>query len=194
MKVESKIIFGWPEMPPLPSVGQITLIRVTTSTFRPTARHELRAVLRQILAGWSGFLPEKLPLRETARGPVWAGQLIGHVLDISLAYANGESWIALLRGGFIGVDALLIQPVPEAEDVARLYLGRNAMVAIQQSYDPALAFAQAWTEFEAKLKCLKQEMNERSGSQEEKFPCFIQSWIFSGQRMVTVASRISTQF
>ena len=160
MKAAQKNIFHWPEMPTLPPPGQPVLIRVATSQSRQAARQELRKVLRQILAAWSNLAPEQLPLPETSRGPVWPGQLGGHTLDISLSYAEGEGWIGLLRDGLIGVDAMKIQHIPEAEDVARHYLGSDALAAIQQSTDPTLAFATAWTGLEARLKCLKQELNE----------------------------------
>lgn len=195
MKIEPKMIFDWPEMPPLPPPGQTTLIRAATSTSRPAARQELRAVLRQILAVWNGSLPEQLPLRETPRGPSWPGPLGGHGLDISLSYASDEGWIGLMRGGWVGVDVMSIQCVPEAEDVARHYLGRSALAAIQQASDPTLVFTLAWTELEARLKCLKQELNELPVNPAgETIPCTLQSWVLSNQRVVTVASSVSTHF
>jgi 4'-phosphopantetheinyl transferase len=188
-----KIIFDWPAIPPLPPLGQPTLIRVVVATFRPAARQKLRMVLRQVLAAWSGILPGQLPLQETARGPIWAGTLNGHSVDISLSYANGEGWIAFLRGGWIGVDAMPIQPVPEAEDVARHYLGRNALTFIQQSSDPALAFAQAWTEREARLKCLKLELFEWSEAQSRDLAaCTVQHRVFANRLVVTVACRFNS--
>jgi hypothetical protein len=53
-----------------------------------------------------------------------------------------------------------VQPIAEAEAVARHYLGLNALVSIRQSCQPAQAFALAWTELEARLKCLKLELTE----------------------------------
>ena len=82
---------------------------------------------------WSGLSPEQLPLRETTRGPVWPGQLGGHSLDISLSYSGDAGWIGLIRAGQIGVDAMPVQPFPEAAAVARNYLGHTAASAIQQS-------------------------------------------------------------
>ena len=151
-------------MPALPPPGEPVLIRVVTSSSRQQSRQELRIVLRQVLAAWSGFLPEQLVLNETASGPVWPGRLGGHGLDISLSYAEGEAWIGLIRDGAIGVDAMRIQIFPEAEIVARDYLGFEALKIIQASAAPALAFASAWTAFEARLKCLKQPLREQSAA------------------------------
>ena len=192
MNAAQKNIFHWPEMPPLPPPGQPVLIRVATSPSRQAARQELRKVLRQILTAWINLAPEQLPLRETSRGLVWPGQLGGRTLDISLSYTEGEGWIGLLRDGLIGVDAMKIQQVPEAEDVARHYLGDTVLAVIQQSLDPAMAFAVAWTEREARLKCLKQELSEWSVTQ--KFAatkCAVQNLVLPDQLIVTVATASS---
>lgn len=164
MNPASKLIFEWPEMPALPPPGEPVLIRVATPALRPMARQELRAALRRVLAAWSGFAPEQLPLRETPRGPRWQGSLAGQSLDISLSYCDGAGWIALIRGSAIGVDAMSVQPIAEAEAVASHYLGRDAVARIRQSRQPAQAFALAWTQLEARLKCLKLELTEWNAS------------------------------
>jgi 4'-phosphopantetheinyl transferase len=124
------------------------------------ARQEVRAVLRRFLATWSGSTEEAIALIETPRGPVWEGELAGHLLNISLSYTNLEAWIGLRRGGALGVDAMTMAVLPEMEAVARLYLGPAAWAAIQSAPEPARAFALAWTGLEARLKCLKQPLTE----------------------------------
>ncbi len=182
------LISCWPEMPVLPPPGQPVLVRVATGRSRPAARQKLRTVLRRTLAAWTNHSPGKLPLYETARGPVWLGQLGGHDLDINLSYAEGVGWIGLLRAGCIGVDAMQIQHIPEAEEVAHHFLGDVALATIQQSTDPAMAFAIAWTELEARLKCLKQELNEWPVTQSFATDrCAIQTMIIPDRLMVTVA-------
>jgi hypothetical protein len=95
----------------------------------------------------------------------------------------------LLRAGRIGVDAMKILHVPEAQDVARHYLGDAAVAAIQQSMDPALAFAAAWTELEARLKCLKQELNEWPVTRALATAiCAVQNLVLPDRMMVTVAT------
>jgi 4'-phosphopantetheinyl transferase len=192
MNAAQKNIFHWPEMPPLPPLEQAVLIRVATSPSRPIAREELRKVLRQILAAWSDLAPEQLPLRETSRGPVWRGRLGGHSLDISLSYADGEGWIGLIRGGQIGVDAMKIQPVAEAEAVARLYLGQTELQTIQQSANPTLAFAAAWTKLEARVKCLKLDLDEWSPTFATT-RCAAQSIVLPNHRIVAVATRVTAR-
>jgi 4'-phosphopantetheinyl transferase len=190
MKPVPTMIFHWPEMPARPPLRQPVLIRVATATARPAARRELRTVLRLVLARWSGLAPEQLPLRETPSGPVWSGLLGGLRLDISLSHAEGEGWIGLLRGGWMGVDVMRIQSIPEAQEVARHYLDPEALETIQHAADPALAFATAWTALEARLKCLKQPLREVSATgASDLAECAIQSLIQPDRLMLSVATR-----
>ena len=119
-------------------------------------------VLRQVLAAWTGISAEHLPLNETALGPVWLGQIAGHTLGISLSYGENEAWIALLRDGLVGVDVMPVRKFAEAEAVSLLYLGPDACARIRLCSDPVHAFALAWTELEARVKCLKGELTEWS--------------------------------
>lgn len=162
MKAANQKVFSWPEVPALPPSGQPVLLRVSTPPTRVAARRELRAALRRLLADWSSCSAEQLPLCETPRGPMWMGLLAGLGLDISLSYAEGEGWIGLIRAGSIGIDVMRVQPVPEVENLARLYLGPAAWNSIQNSSHPDLSFALAWTDLEAQLKLLKQPLREFS--------------------------------
>ncbi len=188
MNAPPPFIFRWPEMPALPQPGQPVLIRVDTAQLRKAARQELRSVLRQVLAAWSSLSPEQIPLYETASGPVWRGQIGGQSLNISLSYAEGAGCIGLILGGRIGVDIMRIQRIPEAEAVAREYLGPAAWVDIQRSPDPALAFAGTWTGWEARLKCFKREIAEWSLPQEAEWkPCSLESTVYPDRLIVTRA-------
>lgn len=137
---------------------------------RNRTRQEVRLVLRQILAAWSGLPPDRLPLIETPRGPVWEGKLAGHSLDISLSYSGHESWIGIRRAGAIGLDVMLLEYPAEIQPVARLYLGPTAWDDICNSTDPASAFILAWTAMEARLKCFKQPLTEWPGNQPAQLP------------------------
>jgi phosphopantetheinyl transferase len=188
--MKAALIFHWPEMPALPPPEQPVLIRVATTQSRSTARQELRVVLRATLAAWSNLLPEQLPLRETAAGPVWPGALAGQALDISFSYADGEGWIGLLRGGWIGLDVMPIQRIAEAEAVAQHFLEADELETIQQSAHPALAFATAWTTLEARLKCLKQPLRESSASAGGRLEkkCATENLLQPNHFVVTVAT------
>ena len=189
MKPLEQIIFRWPQRPPLPPPHQTVLIRVATPPSRPAERRELRAVLRQVLAEWSGLLPEQLPLRETSRGPLWPGELAGHPLGISFSYSGSEGWIGLFRGGKIGIDAVPMTPIPEAEAVARHYLGPVALAEIQNSKNPARTFAIAWSGLEAGLKCMRLELTEWDAIQDFRLQNqMVQSVHVDAGRVVAVAT------
>jgi 4'-phosphopantetheinyl transferase superfamily len=187
MNSPSKLIFEWPELPALPAIGRPILIRVVTSASRRVARQEIRTVLRRVLAVWSGLAPELLPLGESSRGPRWHGLVGGHSLDISLSYCEGEAWIGLIRGGAIGVDAMSIQPIAEAEAVARHYFDPETLAGIRQSCQPAQSFALSWTKLEARLKCLKLELTERNASRPGLFTNLACREAVLGGTAVTVA-------
>jgi hypothetical protein len=174
------ILASYPPAPALPPAGQTILLRVADKS-------QTRAVLRQVLAAWSGRPPEQLPLRETARGPRWIGSLADTSLDISLSYCGPEGWIGLLRGGSIGIDAMPVESFAEATEVARHYLGPAAHTAIQQSSDPARAFALAWTELEARLKCMKRDLVEWSPARAEATArCATRNLVLTGARVVAL--------
>jgi 4'-phosphopantetheinyl transferase len=165
---ERILICQWPKRPALPRPGRAVLVRIATPQPRENARHKLRAVLRQVLAAWSGRPPEDLPLTETPCGPIWQGEIGGEPLDINLSYGTDEGWAGLIRGGRIGVDVASVTQFAEADIVARDYLGASTAADIRRAANPALAFATAWTEREARLKCLKGSLVEWTAAQAER--------------------------
>ena len=62
------------------------------------------------------------------------------------------------------MDIMRLQPVPEAEAIAQTYFGPADRSALRQSADPIRDFALAWTQLEARCKCLKQGLTEWSES------------------------------
>jgi hypothetical protein len=149
----------WPEFPECPPTGVPVLVRMPLPTAsRAAARREARAALRAVLAAWTGHEPV---LEETPQGPLIRGEAI----DVSLSYGAGEAWIGLIRGGRIGVDVMAVEPFAELNDVALDYLGPAAAARIRQAADPARAFAAAWTEHEAQLKCAKRSLSEWTGAE-----------------------------
>lgn len=175
-------------MPALPEPGQVVLVHVAPAPTREAARQELRRALRGIVAVWSGLPMDRLPLQETSGGPRWTGELAGHTLDISLAYAGNEGWLGLFRGGRIGIDVMMPEAIPDAESVARLYLGSIVAAAVRRAAEPVRAFAEAWTELEARLKCLRRGLVEWSPSQAEVIStCSCQNVVFSSRLAVAVA-------
>jgi 4'-phosphopantetheinyl transferase len=185
----SNAISYWPECPEIPPPGRFVLICVRTGLPRAEARSQVRTVLRQILAAWSQLSPEQLPLKETPRGPVWQNRLLGDTLDVSLSYAASEAWIALSRGGLIGVDVMRLEPVPEAAAIAQNYFGPADRSALRQSTDPVRDFALAWTQLEARCKCLQQGLTEWSeASATQAQGCSTDSVIVEDRLALSVAT------
>jgi 4'-phosphopantetheinyl transferase len=187
------MVYVWPEQPTLPPRGQVVLVRVAVAEARDVARRELRAVLRRVLAAWTGLAPGQLPLEETPRGPVWRGLLEGLPLDISLSYSPDEAWIGFLRGGWIGIDVSSAAAFAEVEDVARHYLAPVVAAGIRATAHPARAFAVAWTERESRLKCLKQGLVEwTAGQAEREAECLCHRLRFSDRLVGAVSWRNQT--
>ena len=164
-------VFTRPQHPPLPPVGEAVLVGVPIHSTRTTARLQIRTATREILAGWSGVPPARIQLRETSCGPLLPGLIDGSAVAVSFSYAEDTAWIGLVRGRAIGVDALRVRSFAEMNSVAKLYLDPERHREIQASAAPALAFALAWTELEARLKCLRQGLSEwTSGRHPLSFP------------------------
>jgi 4'-phosphopantetheinyl transferase len=193
-------IWHWPKVSELPPSGRFVLICVRTSGRRAEARKEVRAVLRRILAQWSRLSPDEIPLRETPCGPVGQSELQEHLratskcqnsesLDFSLSYTEDEAWIAVRRGGVIGIDIMRLEPVPEAEAIAQTYFSPADRSALQQSTDPVRDFALAWTQLEARCKCLKQGLTEWSEASATHVPgCSAESVVIEDRLALSVAT------
>jgi 4'-phosphopantetheinyl transferase len=110
-------------------------------------------------------------------------------LDFSLSYEEGEAWIVLSRGGRIGVDVILLEPVPEAEAIAQTYFDPADRSALRESTDPVRDFALAWTQLEARCKCLKQGLTEWSESLAlDTKACTTESLIIQDKLALSVAT------
>ena len=110
-------------------------------------------------------------------------------LDFSLAYTEDEAWIAVRRGGFIGIDIMRLESVPEAEAIAQNYFSPADRSALQQSTDPVRNFALAWTQLEARCKCLKQGLTEWSESLAiDTKACTTESLIIQDKLALSVAT------
>ena len=171
---KSTILHVWPQLPPMPQRGQPLIVRIPTSLSRQDAKKEVSKVLREILSFWSGLRADNLPLEETFHGPSLDGRLFRYALDISLSYSVDEAWIGFISGGHIGVDIMAVEEISEMENVSSIYLDPEVWPLVLNADNPSLAFASAWTEREARLKCLKKGLVEWSAEQgvvESKCSC-----------------------
>jgi phosphopantetheinyl transferase len=152
MIAETLAVSYWPHVPPLPPTGEPALVRVPTSRLRAAARQQLRDAARAILALWADLSPTSVVLRESPHGPDCLTAIRGSSVVLSFSYTEDFGWIAFLRGGAIGVDAIRVRPFADIPDVARLYLGPAALADIQRSPNPPHRFARHWTALEARIK------------------------------------------
>ena len=168
MKANSQLpVCIWPQVPPLPALGEPVLVRIALSCPRSVARAQLRQVTREILSAWSNQPLACDILHEANHGPKFNGLINDHPIDLSFSYTETSAWIALVLGRRVGVDAMRIQTFAELKSVAKLYFDPQSCTAIANSVSPDLLFAQTWTKLEATLKCEKSDLREWAVSQTE---------------------------
>lgn len=160
----------WPDhvdlaLAELRSERALTVIGIAApdSPLRQTARAQLRGALCDTLGALLERPAASIPLLSQPGLPLRL-DLPDTRIGLSLSHAEGLSVAALHRGGAVGVDLMRVSPdaLPDWAAVARDYLGpptcdQLAAVAPAQR---ALAFAQAWTRWEAGLKCLGLALTE----------------------------------
>lgn len=160
----------WPDqvhlaLTALRSARALTVIGVAApdSPLRQTARAQLRGALCDTLGKLLERPAASIPLRSQPGLPL-ALDLPDIRIGLSLSHAEGLSVAALHRGGAVGVDVMRVSPdvLPDWAAVARDYLGPPTcdQLAAVASAQRALAFAQAWTCWEAGLKCLGLALTE----------------------------------
>ena len=149
-----------------PGPGGMGVIGVRGQPDRETARLRIRAALVQALAAHCGVDAGRVQLHSPEGLAPWAVlALDGGERRIALAISHdGDMSVAAyaLDGGALGIDVTSIVPVPDWEAVARDYLGpvvAQALAALPAGERDA-AFARAWSEHEARLKCLGWQLDE----------------------------------
>lgn len=148
-------------------------IAVQDATIRPVARDHIRAALRETLAALLHRPAASITLISNPGQPIlldWPGIRIG----LSVSHAAGLTVAAIHVGASIGVDVMRVERgadwMPGWEHVAQCYLGPQTYgrIAKMPPKQRAPAFAQAWTCFEACLKCLGIALTEWSPALEHR--------------------------
>jgi 4'-phosphopantetheinyl transferase len=137
----------------------ITVIGIAAQADRDHARRAIRAAILAELALLSGLPPDRIALHAdpgeapyallaAPEGPRQVWLAISHDGELSVA--------AISLHGAVGIDVTRIIDIPDWEPVARDYLGPKMTQALGALDPPAraAAFARAWSEREARLKCL----------------------------------------
>jgi 4'-phosphopantetheinyl transferase len=122
---------------------------------RATARRTIRSALLAALAEASGLPAASIRL---CGAPGEAPYALADSRRIALSISHdGDLSVAALRldGGAVGIDLMQVADVPDWQAVARDYLGPacTAALAATPAHARAAAFARAWSEREARLKC-----------------------------------------
>lgn len=167
-------VHAWPQdlslaLQALRSVRAMAVISVPTPATenRMLARQLVRSALRETLA----VLLDQPAASVALLSPPGAAIQVHSTpfqLGLSISHSPGMSVAALCRGAAIGTDVMRVDASTHGHsDVMRLacdYLGPQ-VTALLQSIPPETfprAFAQAWTDFEAALKCLGLALTEWS--------------------------------
>lgn len=112
-----------------------------------------RALLRRVLAAYTGADPAALLLSRTPRGkPVLASPSCG--LAFNLSHSGPTAAVAVTRQPRVGVDIEQVRPVPGAARIAARYFSpreRETLESAPPEARPAV-FLRAWTAKEAFVK------------------------------------------
>lgn len=133
-------------------------------------RDEARQILRELLAGYLGTDPYKVPLHfAQGHAPSLHADWQGMRLSISMSYSQDVALIAICPGALIGIDLTDVAPTPDWAQVASLYLGPESVsrLAALDGVSRDLMFAAAWAELEARGKCLGLGLQEWSSDRQE---------------------------
>ena len=140
------------------------------SGHRPV-REVARSHLRVILGAYLGMCPDRVPLHlAPGQAPRVDARWQGLSLSISLSYAGGVALIGLCPGAWIGVDLVEIAPMPDWQQIARLYLGPDAALRLAKMNDAdrESLFMLEWAEMEARSKCVGQGLQEWSPVRQQR--------------------------
>ena len=132
------------------SASSVHIVGVRRQPDRATARRTIRAALLAALAEASGIPSSSIRLGGAPGAAPWA--LLDDSRRVALSISHdGDLSVAALRldGGAVGIDVMRVADVPDWQAVARDYLGPAAAATLAGMP----AFARAWSEREARLKC-----------------------------------------
>ncbi|NIA55138.1 4'-phosphopantetheinyl transferase superfamily protein [Massilia sp. TW-1] len=123
---------------------------------RATARRTIRAALLAALADTLALPAARIRLGGEPGEAPYALVDDGRRIDLAISHDGDVSLAALrLDGAGVGVDVMRVANAPDWHAVARDYLGPACAAALAGVPAPAraAAFARAWSEREARLKC-----------------------------------------
>jgi 4'-phosphopantetheinyl transferase len=137
----------------------LALLGVRGQSARDEARLRIRTALTAALAAYFGIDAGRIALHSPQGVAPWAMVALDagdQRVALSISHDGDLSVAAYCLSGVVGIDVMSILPVPDWEPVARDYLGPEAArkLAARSDGERDAAFAHAWSEHEARLKCL----------------------------------------
>lgn len=131
------------------SASAVQVVGVRGQPDRATARRTIRSALLAALAEASGPSSSIQLCGAPGEAP-YALLDDGRRIALSISH-DGDLSVAALRldGGAVGIDVMQVVDVPDWQAVARDYLGPACAATLAD----VSAFARAWSEREARLKC-----------------------------------------
>jgi 4'-phosphopantetheinyl transferase len=164
------VVPEWSTCPALPMSGRhgapvVLMVPTPETRLRTVARDLVRTALREFLAPLLDCTPAMVPL-QTEPGNAPTLDLASHSVHLSISHEAGLSLAAIRTGGRVGVDLMRTTDaaMPDWKTMAHDYLGPDAAQRLQRIdvSQRQLAFAQAWTQHEACLKCMGLHLQEWS--------------------------------
>jgi len=155
-------------MPALASARGAAIIGIRGQPERATGRARIRAALAAALAAQFDIDPSRIELHSHQGAAPWAAVRLDagpQHIALSISHDGDISVAAYSLTARVGIDVASIVSVPDWQPVARDYLGpvtADALARVSASARDA-AFAHAWSEHEARLKCLGLQLQEWSG-------------------------------
>jgi 4'-phosphopantetheinyl transferase len=150
---------AWWPFTALSAPDGVAVIGIEGDGDRPRARVRIREAIHDALLVLTGA---SVTLHGDAGEAPWAIGPEGRRIGLSISHEGALSIAAIHLHGAVGVDMLHTQLPADALAVALDYLGPDAAQALTVAApaDRPVAFARAWSEHEARLKCLGIDMGE----------------------------------
>jgi 4'-phosphopantetheinyl transferase len=151
-------VHWWP-FAELAAPDGVIVIGIEGDGDRPTARVRIREAIHDALLALTG---EAVTLHGDSGEAPWAINSAGKRIGLSISHEGALSIAAINLHGSIGVDMLHTQLPADALAVTLDYLGPDAAQALTVAApeDRPATFATAWTDHEARIKCLGIDLGE----------------------------------
>ncbi len=163
--MEARAVHWWPARLAAADDG-LFVIGLAGDGERAVARRRIRVALREALAQLTGVPVEDIAIESVpGRAPSvsFAGAPRDHAVPgIAITHDGALSLAAIHLHGRIGIDLMRVHEIPELDTLARDYLGPRIAAQLHASApaERAAAFARAWSEHEARLKCFGLQLAE----------------------------------